>query len=138
MKEAEVLVEPVSNMRLADGVALGRSLVGAGEELVTVLLANFSDKVRNIPAGTPVGACEEVQRTEARRQAERPRVAGPLPGFLEDLAQRSATHLKEEQTERLAEAHREVRSKLRTASRAMKKLYDCRMRDARYAEGDRV
>ncbi|MPC78771.1 hypothetical protein E2C01_073268 [Portunus trituberculatus] len=138
MKEAEGLVEPVSDLRLADGVALGRSLVGTGEELVTVLLANFSDKARNIPAGTPVGACKEVQRTEARRQAERPCVAGLLPGFLEDLAQQSATHLKEVQTERLAEAHREVRGKLRTANRAMKELYDRRMRDARYAEGDRV
>ncbi|MPC20957.1 hypothetical protein E2C01_013923 [Portunus trituberculatus] len=98
MKEAEGLVEPVSDLQLADGVALGRSLVRAGEELVTVLLTNFSDKARNIPAGTPVGACEEVQGTEARRQGERPRVAGQLPGFLEDQAQRSATHLKEAQT----------------------------------------
>ncbi|MPC76284.1 hypothetical protein E2C01_070693 [Portunus trituberculatus] len=138
MKEAEGLVDPVSDLRQADGVALGKSLVGAGEELNTVFLANFSDKARNIPAGTPVGACEEVQRTEARRQAVRPRVAGPLPGFLEDLAQRSATYLKEAQTERLAEAHREVRGKQRTASHAMKELYDHPMRDARYAEGDRV
>ncbi|MPC98561.1 hypothetical protein E2C01_093935 [Portunus trituberculatus] len=70
MKEAEGLVEPVSDQRLADGVALGRSLLGAGEELVTVLLANFSDKARNIPTVTPVGACEEVQRTETRWQGE--------------------------------------------------------------------
>ncbi|MPC21897.1 hypothetical protein E2C01_014900 [Portunus trituberculatus] len=101
MKEAEGLVEPVSDLRLADGVALGRNLVGAGEELVTVLLANFSDKAQNIPAGTPVGACEEVQQTKAWRQGERPHVAGPLPGFLEDLVQRSATHLTEAQTERI-------------------------------------
>ncbi|MPC65793.1 hypothetical protein E2C01_059929 [Portunus trituberculatus] len=40
--------------------------------------------------------------------------------------------------ERLAEAHREVRGKLRMASRAMKELYDRRMRDARYTEGNRV
>lgn len=72
MREAEGLVEPVSDLRLADGVTLGRSLVGAGEELVTVLLANFSDKTRNIPAGTQVGACEEVQRSEVRRQGPRP------------------------------------------------------------------
>ncbi|MPC74921.1 hypothetical protein E2C01_069301 [Portunus trituberculatus] len=44
VKEAEGLVEPVSDLRLADSVALGRSLIEVGEELVTVLLANFSDK----------------------------------------------------------------------------------------------
>ncbi|MPC81581.1 hypothetical protein E2C01_076206 [Portunus trituberculatus] len=64
-------------------------------------------------------------------------MAGPLSGFLEDLAQRSATHLKEAQMERLAEAHREVHGKLRTGNRAMKELYDRRMRDVRYAEGYR-
>ena len=30
------------NLRRADGVAVGRSLVGAGEVLLTVLVANFS------------------------------------------------------------------------------------------------
>ncbi|MPD05025.1 hypothetical protein E2C01_100745 [Portunus trituberculatus] len=100
-EEDEGLVEPVSDLWLADGVALGRSLVGAGEELVTVLLANFSDKAQNIPAGTPVGVCEEVQRTEVRRQGERLCVADSLSGFLEDLMQRSATHLTGTQTEQM-------------------------------------
>ena len=40
--------------------------------------------------------------------------------------------------ERLVEAHQEVRDKLRTASRTMKELYDRRMRDTRYAVGDKV
>ena len=55
MREAEGLVEPVSDLHLADGVTLGRSLVSAGERLVTVLLANFSNEARNIPAGTISG-----------------------------------------------------------------------------------
>lgn len=99
MQSTEGLVEPASDCRLADGVAVGRSLVQAGEKVVTVLLANFSDEARNIPAGTAVGECVEVQRAEAPPQGERAAEGAPLPSFLEDLATRSAVNLTEAQTE---------------------------------------
>ncbi|KAK8372212.1 hypothetical protein O3P69_010910, partial [Scylla paramamosain] len=54
---------------------------------------------RNIPAGTAVGECVEVQRAEAPPQGERAAEGAPLPSFLEDLATRSAVNLTEAQTE---------------------------------------
>ena len=52
------MVEPTENLRLADGMAVGQSLVGAREELVTVLVANFSDKACKIRAGAKLGTCQ--------------------------------------------------------------------------------
>ncbi|XP_063599566.1 uncharacterized protein LOC134775886 [Penaeus indicus] len=95
MRGVEGLVEPIQNLQLAGGVVVGRSLVGAGEGLVTVLVANFSDKAQKLPAGTKLGTCEEVERPEESSGSEELVGVRPLPDFLEDLAQRSAAHLTE-------------------------------------------
>ncbi|XP_042856493.1 UBA domain-containing protein Mud1-like [Penaeus japonicus] len=83
---------------LADDVAVGRSLVGAGEGLITVLVANFSDKAQKVPAGAKLGTCEEVERPEESSSSEELVGVRPLPDFLEDLAYRSAANLTEAQT----------------------------------------
>ncbi|KAK8392081.1 hypothetical protein O3P69_017601 [Scylla paramamosain] len=59
----------------------------------------YMSQARNIPAGTAVGECVEVQRAEAPPQGERAAEGAPLPSFLEDLATRSAVNLTEAQTE---------------------------------------
>lgn len=64
MHGAEGIVEPSENLHLADSVADGRSLVVAGEELVIVLVANFSDEAQEVPAGAKLGTCEEVERAK--------------------------------------------------------------------------
>ncbi|XP_042889542.1 uncharacterized protein LOC122264610 [Penaeus japonicus] len=92
MRGVEGLVEPIQNLQLADGVAVGRSLVGAGEGLITVLAANFSDKARKVPAGAKLGTCEEVERPEESSGNEELVGVRPLPEFL------SAANLTEAQT----------------------------------------
>ncbi|XP_047471470.1 uncharacterized protein LOC125026912 [Penaeus chinensis] len=101
MRGVEGLVEPIQNLQLADGVAVGRSLVGAGEGLVTVLVANFSDKAQKVPAGAKLGTCEEVEHPEESSGSEELVGVRPLPDFLEDLAQQSAAYLTEAQTEKM-------------------------------------
>lgn len=101
MRGREGLVEPTENLQLADGVAVGRSLVGAGEELVTVLVANFSDEARKVPAGAKLGTCEEVERPEELSRSAETATVRPLPDFLEDLMHRSAANLTEAQTEKV-------------------------------------
>ncbi len=64
MRGSEGMVEPTENLRLADGVAVGRSLVQAGEELVRVLVANLSDEARKVTAGAKLDTCEDVQCPE--------------------------------------------------------------------------
>ena len=56
--------------RLVEGVAVGRTLVRPDKNKVMVLVANFSREEQEIPAGTILGTCEEVehQRTAAARQ----------------------------------------------------------------------
>lgn len=54
---AEGMVEPIKNMRLADGVAIGRETRWSGEELATVLVANFSDEAQKVPASANLGIC---------------------------------------------------------------------------------
>ncbi|KAK8400994.1 hypothetical protein O3P69_002641 [Scylla paramamosain] len=95
------MVEPTENLRLAEGVAVGRSLVQAGEELVTVLVANLSDEARKVPAGAKLGTCEEVERPEETSGSAEVAAVRPLPDFLEDLAHRSAANLMEAQTEKV-------------------------------------
>lgn len=101
MHDAEGIVEPSENLHLTDGVAVGRSLVGAGEELVTVLVANFSDEARRLPAGARLGTCEEVERTEQPSKSASTPAEGVLPDFLEDLALRGSANLTESQAERV-------------------------------------
>ena len=101
MDGAEGIVEPSEDLHLADGVAVGRSLVRAGEERVAVLVANFSDEAREIPAGVKLGTCAEAERTERAPVSVQSTAEGPLPEFLEDLAHRSAANLTEAQTERV-------------------------------------
>lgn len=101
MHGAEGIVEPSDSLHLTDGVTVGRSLVGAGEELVTVLLANFSDEARQLPAGVRLGTCEEVERAEQPSTSALTPAEGALPDFLEDLALRSSTNLTEAQAERV-------------------------------------
>ncbi|XP_050709041.1 uncharacterized protein LOC126993919 [Eriocheir sinensis] len=97
---AEGTVESTEGLQLPDGVAAGRSLEGAGEESVTVLVANSSDEARKVPAGAKLGTCEEGEQEEASGSAESAAVR-PLPDFLEDLAHRSAANLTEAQTEKM-------------------------------------
>lgn len=59
MRGVEGVIEPTENLRLDDGVAVGWSLVGAWEELVGVLVADFSDEALMIPAGAILVTCEE-------------------------------------------------------------------------------
>ena len=66
-----------------------------------MLLANFPNNARNIPAGIAVGACEEVRRAEAPSRSEQQAVNATLPISLEDLASRSAVNLTEGQDERV-------------------------------------
>ena len=101
MRGVDGMVEPSKDLRLADGVAVGRSLVGAGEELVTVLVANFSDEARKIPAGAKLGICEEVERQVEQTAGEETAAVRTLPEHLQDLARRSSTNLTEAQTERM-------------------------------------
>lgn len=101
MHGAEGIVEPSDSLHLTDGVTVGRSLVGAGEELVTVLLANFSDEARQLPAGAKLGTCEEVERAEQPSTSAPTPAGGALPDFLEDLALRSSSNLTEAQAEKV-------------------------------------
>ena len=107
MDTVDGMVEPADSLRLADGVAVARSLVGAEEELVTVLVANFSDETRTIPAGAQLGTCEEVKRQEVWREGVEAAAAGSFPAHLVDLAQRSATHLTPRQQERMRDTLQE-------------------------------
>ncbi|XP_063844708.1 uncharacterized protein LOC135091193 [Scylla paramamosain] len=101
MRGSEGMVEPTENLRLADGVAVGRSLVQAGEELVTVLVANLSDEARKVPAGAKLGTCEEVERPAETSGSAEVAAVRSLPNFLEDLAHWSAANLTEAQTEKV-------------------------------------
>ena len=93
MVGAADIVSPTENLRLADGVAVGRSLVCAADELLTVLLANFSDEAWKIPVGAELDTCEEVERTEEPSGNAETATVGPLPDFLEDLPYRSFANL---------------------------------------------
>ncbi|XP_050732465.1 uncharacterized protein LOC127006541 [Eriocheir sinensis] len=95
---AEGTVESTEGLQLPDGVAAGRSLEGAGEESVTVLVANSSDEAREVPAGAKLGTCEEVEQQEEESGSAESAAVRPLPDFLEDSAHRSAAHLTEAQT----------------------------------------
>ncbi|XP_063858824.1 uncharacterized protein LOC135099801 [Scylla paramamosain] len=101
MHRSEGMVEPTENLQLADGVTVGRSLVQAGEELVTVLVANLSGEAQKVPAGAKLGTCEEVEHPEEMSRSAEVAAVRPLPDFLEDLAHRSATNLMEAQTEKV-------------------------------------
>ncbi|XP_050714254.1 uncharacterized protein LOC126997298 isoform X2 [Eriocheir sinensis] len=98
---AEGTVESTEGLQLPDGVAAGRSLEGAGEESVTVLVANSSDEAREVPAGAKLGTCEEVEQQEEASGSAESAAVRPLPDFLEDLAHRSAANLTEAQTEKM-------------------------------------
>ena len=84
MRGADGMVEPTKERQLGDGVAVGRSLVRAGEDLVNVLVANLSDKTRRIPVGAKLGICEEVERQMEQQEDEGSAgltgQLGPLPG----------------------------------------------------------
>ena len=95
------MVDPTKNLRLADGMTVGRSLVSAGEELVTVLVANFSDEARKIPAGAEPGTCEEVERPEEPSGGAETATVRPLPVFLKNLAHHSAANLTGAQVEEM-------------------------------------
>ncbi|XP_050712080.1 uncharacterized protein LOC126996064 isoform X1 [Eriocheir sinensis] len=91
-------VESTEGLQLPDGVAAGGSFEGAGEESVTVLVANSSDEARKVPAGAKLGTCEEVEQQEEASGSAESAAVRPLPDFLEDSAHRSAAHLTEAQT----------------------------------------
>ncbi|XP_050739169.1 uncharacterized protein LOC127009845 isoform X2 [Eriocheir sinensis] len=95
---AEGTVESTEGLQLPGGVAAGGSLEGAGEESVTVLVANSSDEARKVPAGAKLGTCEEVEQLEEPSGSAESAAVRPLPNFLEDSAHRSAAHLTEAQT----------------------------------------
>lgn len=90
------MVEPTEDRRVAEGKAVGRSLVAAGKE-VMVLVANFSFEAREIPAGTKLRTCEEVMRQTEQREGGESAAVGPLPGHLHDLAPKSANNLAKAQ-----------------------------------------
>ena len=66
-----------------------------------MLVANFSDEAREIPAGVKLGTCAEAERAERTSVSSQPAAEGPLSEFLEDLAHRSAANLTEAQAERV-------------------------------------
>ena len=70
-----------------------------------MLIANLSDKTREIPAGAKLGTCEEVElqmeQQESGVLAEPSGQPGPLPVHLQDLSRRSATNLTQDQAERM-------------------------------------
>ena len=63
------LVESSMEQRLADGLAVGRTLVRLDKSEVKVLVANFLLEEQKIPAGAILGTCEEVERDEKRTAA---------------------------------------------------------------------
>ncbi|XP_050689056.1 uncharacterized protein LOC126981672 isoform X2 [Eriocheir sinensis] len=95
---AEGTVESTEGLQLPGGVAAARSLEGAGEESVTVLVANSSDEARKVPAGAKLGTCVEVEQLEEPSGSAELAAVRPLPDFLEDSMHRSAAHLTEAQT----------------------------------------
>ena len=78
---AERMVEPTENLRLADGVAVGQSLVSDGEELVTVLVGNFLDKACKILASAELGTCEEMERPKESSESAETAAAQLPEGF---------------------------------------------------------
>ena len=70
MVKSAGMVEVPEHLELADGVAVARSMVKSGEKFVTVLMANFSNKPRTIPAGAQIGMCEEVIQEERPSEIE--------------------------------------------------------------------
>ena len=97
------LVESSMEQRLADGLAVGRTLVRQDKSEVKVLVANFSLEEQKIPVGVILGTCEEVERdkkrTVARQNGEFTR--NQIPDHQQELMQRSAECLRPEQTARL-------------------------------------
>ncbi|XP_063845412.1 uncharacterized protein LOC135091900 [Scylla paramamosain] len=71
------------------------------EELVTVLVANLSDKSRKVPTGAKLGTCGEVEHPEETSGSTEVAAVRPLPNFLEDLAHWSAANLTEAETEKV-------------------------------------
>ena len=101
------MVEIPEHLKLADGVAVARSMVKSGEKYVTVLMANFSNKPRTIPAGAQVGTCEEVIKEEQPSEMELLPVGDTLPAHLTDLAERSGSHLTQPQRVKMEDTLRE-------------------------------
>ena len=97
MVESAGMVEVPSHSKLADGVTVARSMVKSGEKFVTVLVANFSDEHRTIPAGAQVGTCEEIAMEERPSKSESFPVGSGFPKHLVGLAERSASHLTQQQ-----------------------------------------
>lgn len=97
MRGVDGMVELTKDRRQADSMAVGRSLVAAGEEVVTVLVADLNNKAHKIPAGVKLGICEGVERQVEQREGMESVVVGPLPEHLQDLAQRSATNLTKDE-----------------------------------------
>ena len=58
MEGSEGIMKSTEHLRLVDGVAMGRSLVGVGDESVTILVANFSNETRTVSASAKLGSCE--------------------------------------------------------------------------------
>jgi len=107
MRGSDGLVESTANLGLAEGVAVARSLAGAGELRITALVANFSDRTRTLPAGAKLGTCEEIILEEGSLEAGTAVAGGQLPDHLVDLAQRSATYLTPEQQAKMQDTLRE-------------------------------
>ena len=97
------LVESSVEQGLVEGVAVGRTLVAPDNDEVKVLVANFSHKVQEIPAGAILGTCEEVERDQGATVAMQcgEFSNNQVPKHLQELMQRSAECLGPEQTARL-------------------------------------
>lgn len=82
-------------------VAVEKSLVAAGKEEVTVLVANISHEARENPAGMKLETCEEVEHQVEQQEGEEAVTDEPLPDHLQDMAQRSVANLTKVQAERM-------------------------------------